>query len=77
MRIHCYIFTVASEKIWVILWFLFFVSSLIPISPQRQNHSEHQRHATKTDKQTNYCVFYIYQCPVHLWLQNLKHNLLE
>lgn len=43
MRIHCYIFTVASgKKIWVSLWFVFFcvLSAKIPISPQRQKHTK-------------------------------------
>lgn len=46
-----------AKKIWVSLRLLFFVSSLIPISPQRQKHREHQLHTTNTDKRTNYCVY--------------------
>lgn len=49
--------------------FLFVLSAKIPISPQRRKHREHQLHTTK---QTNYCMFSIYQCPVHLQLLDLQ-----
>lgn len=64
-----------AKKIWVSLWFLFFVSSLLRFSSllKGKKHSEHhQQHTTATDKQTNYRMFYIYQCPVHLQLQTCK-----
>lgn len=71
MRIHCYIFTMASEKIWVSLWLRFFVSSLLRFPSLLKGESTVNISCTQQN-QTNYCMFYIYQCPVHLQLSDLQ-----
>lgn len=61
-----------KKKSGLVYGSFFLCPLLIPISPQRQEHSEDQLYTTNTDKQTNYRVSFIYQCPIHLQLQDLQ-----
>lgn len=59
MRIHCYIFTVASEKIWVSLWLRFSVSSLLRFPSLLKGKSAANISCTQQSRQTTVCFLFI------------------